>query len=44
LFGLLYWYALYPIHAMIFSGMLKILACRAEAASPPAQELESLCI
>jgi uncharacterized protein YbjT (DUF2867 family) len=44
LFGLLYWYALYPIHAMIFSGMLKKLACRAEAASRPAEGLESLCV
>lgn len=27
--GLLYWYLLYPIHALIFSGMIKALARRA---------------
>ena len=30
--GLLYWYLLYPIHAVIFSGLAKALARRAEAA------------
>ena len=30
--GLLYWYALYPIHALIFDGMLRAIAQRAEAA------------
>jgi len=29
--GLLYWYLLYPIHAVIFSGMARTLARRAEA-------------
>ncbi len=29
--GRLYWYVLYPIHAMIFSGMLKEIARRAES-------------
>jgi len=29
--GLLYWYLLYPIHAVLFSGMAKQLAHRAEA-------------
>ena len=29
--GLLYWYALYPVHAMIFSGLVRRLAARAEA-------------
>ena len=29
--GLLYWYLLYPIHAVIFSGLAKQLARRAEA-------------
>ena len=29
--GLLDWYLLYPIHALIFSGMAKQLAHRAEA-------------
>ena len=32
--GLLYWYLLYPIHALIFSGMAKQLAHRAEASEP----------
>jgi uncharacterized protein YbjT (DUF2867 family)/uncharacterized protein YndB with AHSA1/START domain len=30
--GFLYWYLLYPIHALIFRGLLKRLAQRAEAA------------
>lgn len=29
--GLLYWYALYPLHALIFSGLARRLAERAEA-------------
>ena len=29
--GLLYWYLLYPIHAVIFSGLARKLAHRAEA-------------
>jgi len=28
--GLLYWYALYPLHALIFSGLVRRLAARAE--------------
>jgi hypothetical protein len=28
LFGLAYWYALYPLHRLVFAGMLKAL-CRA---------------
>lgn len=31
--GLLYWYALYPVHALIFKGMLRNLARAAEAAA-----------
>jgi hypothetical protein len=30
LFGLVYWYALYPFHALIFSGMLRSIARTAE--------------
>ncbi len=30
LWGLLYWYALYPIHRVIFSGMIRAMAQRAE--------------
>jgi len=28
--GLLYWYALYPAHGLIFSGMIRALAQLAE--------------
>jgi hypothetical protein len=28
--GLLYWYALYPVHYWIFSGMLREIATAAE--------------
>jgi hypothetical protein len=31
LFGLLYWYVLYPIHSLIFSGMIRELAHQANA-------------
>jgi len=31
LFGLLYWYTLYPIHRLIFSGLINEVARRAEA-------------
>ena len=30
LFGLAYWYSLYPLHAVIFRGMLRQIAARAE--------------
>jgi uncharacterized protein YbjT (DUF2867 family) len=30
LFGLAYWYSLYPLHAIIFRGMLRRIAARAE--------------
>ena len=30
LFGLIYWYALYPIHAFLFSGLIEQIALRAE--------------
>ncbi len=35
LFGLMYWYALYPIHGLIFGGMIREIGRRAEA---PAQK------
>jgi len=35
LFGLLYWYALYPLHELVFAGMLRNLA-RAAARGNPA--------
>jgi hypothetical protein len=31
--GLLYWYVLYPVHGLIFSGMIRRLAQRAEQVS-----------
>lgn len=36
LFGVLYWYLLYPIHGLIFGGMIRAIARRAEAAPPAA--------
>ncbi len=33
LFGLMYWYALYPIHGLIFGGMVREIGRRAEAAA-----------
>lgn len=32
--GWLYWYALYPLHGLIFSGLIKRVARRAEALKP----------
>jgi uncharacterized protein YbjT (DUF2867 family) len=32
--GLLYWYGLYPFHALIFKGMLRGIAARAESEPP----------
>ena len=29
--GLVYWYALFPVHSLIFGGMLRAIAARAEA-------------
>ena len=34
LLGLLYWYSLYPIHGLIFGGMIREIARRAEAPVP----------
>ena len=31
LFGLVYWYGLYPIHNLLFSGLIKAISRRAEA-------------
>jgi hypothetical protein len=43
--GLLYWYALYPLHQLVFAGMLRgIVAaalCRAEAAGPAVTALSA---
>jgi uncharacterized protein YbjT (DUF2867 family) len=34
--GLAYWYALYPVHSLIFERMLRALAARAESGPAPA--------
>lgn len=41
LIGFLYWYSLYPVHGLIFSGMIRQLASEAEAAeeSGPLRQL-----
>ncbi len=31
--GLLYWYLLYPVHALIFRGMVRALTKRTQAAA-----------
>jgi uncharacterized protein YbjT (DUF2867 family) len=36
--GLLYWYALYPVHGLIFGGMLRGIAHAAEPAARPRRE------
>jgi uncharacterized protein YbjT (DUF2867 family) len=33
--GLLYWYTLYPLHELVFAGMLRNIGRRAESAQPP---------
>jgi hypothetical protein len=35
--GLAYWYALYPVHQLVFSGMARAIARRAEAATDAGQ-------
>ena len=34
LFGMIYWYALWPLHRYVFSGMLRAIGRRAESAAP----------
>jgi hypothetical protein len=38
IFGLAYWYGLYPIHKLMFRGMLREIAKRAETFQSNAQE------
>ena len=38
LFGIAYWYALFPLHQFIFAGMLRNICKAAEAAATPSQE------
>ncbi len=33
--GLAYWYGIYPLHAVVFRGMLRAIARRAESQTPP---------
>ena len=33
--GLMYWYALFPLHQLIFSGMLRNIARRVESGRTP---------
>jgi len=40
LFGFLYWYALYPIHSLIFSGLIRKLSQRAAALHNVSSPLE----
>ena len=35
LMGLAYWYGIYPLHALMFSGMIKRIAVKAVARKPP---------
>jgi len=35
LFGRLYWYGIYPLHSIVFRGMLRSIAAHAEAAPEP---------
>jgi len=41
LFGLLYWYSLYPVHSLIFGGLLRAIAARAEAEPPGVASAET---
>jgi uncharacterized protein YbjT (DUF2867 family) len=36
LFGLLYWYSIYPLHELVFAGMLRGIARAAQVSSTPA--------
>jgi hypothetical protein len=36
--GLVYWYALFPVHSLIFDGLLRAISARAEA-EPPQREV-----
>ncbi len=40
--GLLYWYLLYPVHSLIFSGMIRALAKQAQDSSPRGVVWQSL--
>jgi hypothetical protein len=33
--GLLYWYALYPVHSLIFGGLIRRIGEQAETAAQP---------
>jgi hypothetical protein len=42
LFGLAYWYGVYPLHALVFRGMLQGIAGAALAADAPSAPPQSL--
>ena len=42
LFGLLYWYGLYPVHRPIFSGMIRAIAERVEEPEIRTSDLEGV--
>ena len=39
LFGVLYWYSLYPAHRFIFSDLVDAIAADAEAGRPSTEEM-----
>lgn len=39
--GLAYWYGIYPLHALVFRGMLRSIAANAEAGTSPAAPLST---
>lgn len=41
LFGLAYWYTLYPLHQLVFGGMLRNLVKAAERLEPPASDRQA---
>jgi hypothetical protein len=40
--GFLYWYVLYPVHSLVFSGMISAIARQAESKKAYTPEVEQL--
>jgi hypothetical protein len=40
LFGICYWYALYPLHEIVFRGLLRDIGARAGKVDTPADDAE----
>jgi hypothetical protein len=38
LFGLIYWYGIYPLHSLVFAGMVRSIAERARRANSGSRE------